>query len=175
MSNAPGWTTARERCSLAAHRPGTAMQPPTRPPVPTRDAFRWFHRIGTRWMDNDVYGHVNNVVYYSWIDTAVNRFLIDHGCLVIGQSPIIGIVADTGCRFLAQTAYPDDITVGLAVTRLGRSSVRYGIGIFRNDEDAASAHAHFVHVYVDRATMRPVPIPDAIRAELQKITNLEET
>jgi acyl-CoA thioester hydrolase len=151
------------------------MQPPTRPPVPTRDAFRWFHRIGTRWMDNDVYGHVNNVVYYSWIDTAVNRFLIDHGCLVIGQSPIIGIVADTGCRFLAQTAYPDDITVGLAVTKLGRSSVRYGIGIFRNDEDAASAHAHFVHVYVDRATMRPVPIPDAIRAELQKITNLEET
>lgn len=151
------------------------MQPPTRPPVPTRDAFRWFHRIGTRWMDNDVYGHVNNVVYYSWIDTAVNRFLIDHGCLVIGQSPIIGIVADTGCRFLAQTAYPDDITVGLAVTKLGRSSVRYGIGIFRNDEDAASAHAHFVHVYVDRATMRPVPIPDTIRAELQKITNLEET
>ena len=151
------------------------MQPPTRPPVPTRAAFRWFHRIGTRWMDNDVYGHVNNVVYYSWIDTAVNRFLIDHGCLVIGQSPIIGIVADTGCRFLAQTAYPDDITVGLATTRLGRSSVRYGIGIFRNDEDAASAHAHFVHVYVDRATMRPVPIPDPIRAELQKITNLEET
>ena len=156
-------------------QPGPPPPPPPPPPVPTRAAFRWFHRIGTRWMDNDVYGHVNNVVYYSWIDTAVNRFLIDHGCLVIGQSPIIGIVADTGCRFMAQTAYPDDITVGLATTKLGRSSVRYGIGIFRNDEDAASAHAHFVHVYVDRATMRPVPIPDPIRAELQKIINLEET
>lgn len=143
-----------------------------RPPPPRRADFRWFHALGTRWMDNDVYGHVNNVVYYSWIDTAVNRFLIDHGCLVIGQSEVVGIVAETGCRFIAQIAYPDDVTVGLAVGRLGRSSVRYEIGIFRDAEDTAAAAAHFVHVYVDRATMRPVPIPAHVRAELNKIANL---
>ena len=149
------------------------MSQPARPPAPTRGDFRWFHTIGTRWMDNDVYGHVNNVVYYSWIDTAVNRFLIDHGLLRIGQSEVVGIVAETGCRFLAQMAYPDDVTVGLAVAKLGRSSVRYSTGIFRNAEEGASAAGHFVHVYVDRATMRPVPIPENARAEMSKITNLE--
>lgn len=149
-------------------------QTATRTPPPTRGDFRWFHTIGSRWMDNDVYGHVNNVVYYSWIDTAVNRFLIDHGCLEIGRSEVIGIVAETGCRFLSQMAYPDDVTVGLAVAKLGRSSVRYAVGIFRNAEDTASAAAHFVHVYVERETMRPVPIPDFIRAEMQKISNLGE-
>jgi acyl-CoA thioester hydrolase len=147
------------------------MSPPVlRPPAPLRSAFSWFHGIGTRWMDNDVYGHVNNVVYYSWIDTAVNRFLIDHGCLEIGRSAVVGIVAETGCRFLAQMAYPDDVAVGLAVAKLGRSSVRYEAGIFRNAEPGASAVGHFVHVYVDRATMRPVPIPEPIRAELNKLT-----
>jgi len=149
------------------------MSQTARPPAPARRDFRWFHTIGTRWMDNDVYGHVNNVVYYSWIDTAVNRYLIDHGLLVIGRSEVVGIVAETGCRFLSQMAYPDDVTVGLAVARLGRSSVRYATGIFRNDEDAASAVGHFVHVYVDRATMRPVPIPQNARAAMSKITNLE--
>jgi acyl-CoA thioester hydrolase len=147
------------------------MSPPApRPPAPTRSTFRWFHAIGTRWMDNDVYGHVNNVVYYSWIDTAVNRFLIDRECLVIGRSETVGIVAETGCRFLAQMAYPDDVTVGLAVSNIGRSSVRYEAGIFRNAEHSASAAGYFVHVYVDRATMRPVPIPEFIRAELNKLT-----
>ncbi len=148
-------------------------QPSPRPPAPTRSAFRWFHTVGSRWMDNDVYGHVNNVVYYSWVDTAVNRFLIDHALLEIGVSEVIGIVAETGCRFIAQMAYPDDATVGLAVGLLGRSSVRYEIGIFRGGDDTASAVGHFVHVYVDRATMRPVPIPDHVRAELQKISNFE--
>ena len=143
----------------------------SRPPAPVRADFRWFHTVGSRWMDNDAYGHVNNAVYYSWVDTAVNRFLIDHGVLEIGRSEIIGIVAETGCRFLAQMAYPDDATVGLAVGKLGRSSVRYELGIFRNADDTASAAVHFVHVYVDRATMRPVPIPGFIRAELEKITN----
>ena len=143
----------------------------SRPPAPVRADFRWFHTVGSRWMDNDAYGHVNNAVYYSWVDTAVNRFLIDHGVLEIGRSEIIGIVAETGCRFLAQMAYPDDATVGLAVGKLGRSSVRYELGIFRNADDTASAAVHFVHVYVDRGTMRPVPIPGFIRAELEKITN----
>jgi acyl-CoA thioester hydrolase len=147
------------------------MSQTARPPAPARSAFRWFHGITTRWMDNDVYGHVNNVVYYSWVDTAVNRFLIDHGCLEIGRSPVVGIVAETGCRFIAQMAYPDDVTVGLAVARLGRSSVRYEVGIFRNLDDSASAVGHFVHVYVDRATMRPVPVPEHIRTVFEKISN----
>ena len=142
----------------------------SRPPAPVRADFRWFHTVSSRWMDNDVYGHVNNVVYYSWVDTAVNRFLIDHGLLEIGRSEVIGIVAETGCRFLAQMAYPDDATVGLAVGKLGCRSVRYELGIFRNADDTASAAVHFVHVYVDRATMRPVPIPERVRAELEKIT-----
>ena len=142
----------------------------SRPPAPVRADFHWFHTVGSRWMDNDAYGHVNNAVYYSWVDTAVNRFLIDRGLLEIGRSEFIGIVAETGCRFLAQMAYPDDATVGLAVAKLGRSSVRYELGIFRNADDTASAAVHFVHVYVDRATMRPVPIPGFIRAELEKIT-----
>ena len=146
-------------------------QPATRPPAPRRADFRWTHTIGSRWMDNDVYGHVNNVVYYSWIDTAVNRFLIDHGLLQIGHSETIGIVAETSCRFIAQMAYPDDATVGLAAAHLGRSSVRYEVAIFRNGDDTASAVGHFVHVYVDRATMRPVPMPDPVRAALEQISN----
>lgn len=141
----------------------------SRKPPPTRADFHWFMPITTRWMDNDPFGHVNNVVYYSWIDTAVNRFLIDHGLLDITGSEVIGIVAETGCRYFSEIAYPDDIVVGLAVETLGRSSVRYACGIFRGDADTASAVAHFVHVYCDRATMRPTPIPEHIRAEMQKI------
>lgn len=141
----------------------------SRPPPPTRDAFRYFVPITTRWMDNDVFGHVNNVVYYSWIDTAVNSFLTDRGLLDIATSPIIGIVAETGCRYLAQITHPDAITVGLRVETLGRSSVRYAVAVFRGDDAQASAEAHFVHVYVDRATMRPVPIPGPIRAEMENI------
>ena len=141
----------------------------SRPPPPSRADFRWFMPITTRWMDNDPFGHVNNVIYYSWIDTAVNRFLIDNGLLDIPTSPIVGIVAETGCRYFSEISYPDAVTVGLAVETLGRSSVRYACGIFRGDAAAASAAAHFVHVYCERATMRPVPIPDFIRAEMEKI------
>jgi acyl-CoA thioester hydrolase len=141
----------------------------SRPPPPSRADFRHFVPITTRWMDNDPYGHVNNAVYYSWIDTAVNRFLIDGGLLRIGHSDIIGIVAETGFRYLAQIAYPDHVTVGLRVATLGRSSVRYAAGVFRAEEPQAAGEGFFVHVYVDRATMRPVPIPDAIRAALRKI------
>lgn len=141
----------------------------TRKPPPTRADFRDFHPITTRWHDNDVFGHVNNTVYYSWIDTAVNRFLIASGALDLKHSPVIGIVAETGCRYLAEITYPDDVTIGLRVDHLGRSSVRYAAGIFRADDATASAEAHFVHVYVDRATMRPVPIPDHIRHAMQAI------
>ena len=142
----------------------------SRPPPATRSDFRWFLPITTRFMDNDAFAHVNNVIYYSWIDTAVNRFLMDHGLLDLLASPVIGIVAESGCRYRAQIAYPDDVTVGLRIDTLGNSSVRYGLGIFRADEDVASAEGHFVHVYVDRASMRPVPIPDYIRAVMQTIT-----
>jgi acyl-CoA thioester hydrolase len=140
-----------------------------RPAPEPRHAYPFFSRITTRWMDNDVYGHINNVVYYSWIDTAVNRFLIARGLLDLSGSSVVGVVAETGCRYLSQIAYPDDVTIGLRAAKLGRSSVRYAAGVFRADDDQASAEGHFVHVYVDRATMRPVPIPDFIRAELQTI------
>lgn len=141
----------------------------SRLPPPVRADYRWFHAITTRWMDNDVFGHVNNVVYYSWIDTAVNRFLLDHRLLELGASPVVGIVAETGCRYISQITYPDEVTVGIRVAKLGRSSVRYAVGIFRADADAASADGHFVHVYVERASMRPVAIPDFIRAGLEPI------
>jgi acyl-CoA thioester hydrolase len=139
-------------------------------PAPTkRSDYRHFVPITTRWMDNDAYGHVNNVVHYSWIDTAVNRFLIDRGLLDIAASAIIGIVAETGCRYLAQIGFPDAVTVGLRVANLGRSSVRYEVGIFRGDDATASAEGYFVHVYVERASMRPVPIPEHVRAEMEQI------
>lgn len=141
----------------------------SRPPPPTRADFRWFLPITTRWMDNDPFGHVNNVVYYSWVDTAVNRFLIERGLLDIAASPVVGIVAETGCRYFAEISYPEPVTVGIAVETLGRSSVRYGAGIFRGEEARASAAAHFVHVYCERASMRPVAIPDGVRAELETI------
>ncbi len=141
----------------------------SRLPPPVRAEYRWFHTITTRWMDNDAFGHVNNVVYYSWIDTAVNRFLLDHNLLDVVASPVIGIVAETGCRYISQIAYPDDVTVGIRVAKLGRSSVRYAVGIFRADAETASADGHFVHVYVDRASMRPVAVPDFIRVELERI------
>ena len=139
-------------------------------PPSVRADYRWFCAITTRWMDNDVYGHVNNVVYYGWIDTAVNRFLLDRGVLDPASSPAVGLVAETGCRYLSPITFPDDVTVGIRVTGLGRSSVRYAVGIFRGAVDVASAEGYFVHVYVDRASMRPVPIPDLFRAELERIT-----
>ena len=141
----------------------------SRPPPSVRADYRWFCAITTRWMDNDVYGHVNNVVYYGWIDTAVNRFLLDHGLLDLAASPAVGLVAETSCRYLAPITFPDDVTVGIRVATLGQSSVRYAAGIFRGEEDVASAEGYFVHVYVDRAGRRPVPIPDFIRVELERI------
>jgi acyl-CoA thioester hydrolase len=135
----------------------------------TRSDFRHFHSITTRWMDNDAYGHVNNVVYYSWFDTVVNQFLIAHGALDIEKSPVIGLVVETQCRYFASVAFPDEIRAGLRVAKLGKSSVRYEVGIFRGDEQHAAAHGHFVHVYVDRDSRKPVEIPAAMRALLQTV------
>ena len=134
-----------------------------------RPAYRHFLAIPTRWMDNDVYRHVNNVVYYSYFDTAVNHYLIEQDVLDIEQSPVIGLVVETACQYFAPIAFPDIVNVGLRVGKLGTSSVRYEIGIFRNDEDSASAQGHFVHVYVERASNRPTPLPGDLRAALEKI------
>jgi acyl-CoA thioester hydrolase len=141
----------------------------SRPPPSVRADYRWFCAVTTRWMDNDAYGHVNNVVYYSWIDTAVNRFLLDHGLLDLVASPAVGIVAETGCRYISPITYPDDVTVGIRVAKLGRSSVRYEVGIFRGEADSAAAEGYFVHVYADRVGRRPVAIPDFVRAGLERI------
>jgi acyl-CoA thioester hydrolase len=141
----------------------------TRPAPDARTAYRHFQRIPTRWMDNDVYGHVNNVVYYSYFDTVVNQYLIEQGVLEIESSPVIGLVVETQCRYFAPITFPDLVTAGLRVAKLGNSSVRYEIGLFRNDEEAASAQGHFIHVYVDRAARRPAQLPPAMRTALERI------
>ena len=134
-----------------------------------RSDYKHFHAITTRWMDNDAYGHVNNVVYYSWFDTVVNQFLIANDALDIEHSPVIGLVIETQCNYFASVAFPDRITAGVRVAKLGNSSVRYEVGIFRADEETASAQGHFVHVYVDRETRKPSAIPDRMRTLLQSI------
>lgn len=134
-----------------------------RTPPAARDAFAHFTAIDTRWSDNDAYRHVNNVVYYGFFDTAVNRLLIEAGALDLEASPAVGLVVETQCRYFAPISFPDRVHVGLRVARLGGSSIRYELGVFRNDEASASAEGHFVHVYVDRASNRPVPVPAAVR------------
>lgn len=131
-----------------------------------RAAWRHFDQISTRWLDNDAYGHVNNVVYYAWFDTAVNRYLIDGGVLDVQQGPVIGLVVETRCEYFASAAFPDTIHAGLRVARVGTSSVRYEVALFRNDDPDPIAQGHFVHVYVDRASRRPVPLPKALRDAL---------
>lgn len=136
-------------------------------PTPhTRSDYNHFLPIPTRWADNDVYGHVNNSVYYFYFDTVVNRFLIDEGLLEIGKSETVGLVVETGCSFFAPITFPDLIQAGLRVTKLGNSSVRYEIGLFRNDDDTASAQGHFVHVYVNEETRRPAALTVTMRRVL---------
>jgi acyl-CoA thioester hydrolase len=135
----------------------------------TRSAFLHLLAIPTRWMDNDNYGHVNNVQYYSYFDTAVNAFLISRGVLDIHADQAVGLVVDTGCSYFSSVSFPDTVHVGVRVAKLGNSSVRYELAIFRNDDPAPAAAGHFVHVYVDRASNRPVPIPAAVRAVLATI------
>lgn len=136
----------------------------------TRQDYRAFRTIQTRWMDNDVYGHMNNVVHYSLFDTAVNGWLIENGVLDIVHGEQIGLVVETGCRYFAEMAFPDLVTAGIRVTRLGTSSVRYEIGLFRNEEQSAAAEGFFIHVYVDRTSRRPTPLGMALRTALEGIT-----
>jgi acyl-CoA thioester hydrolase len=135
-------------------------------PLPRRGDFRVIRSIPTRWMDNDHYGHVNNVAYYSFFDTAVNGFLIEAAGTDIRELPAIGIVAESSCTFLSAISFPDTIHAGLAIEKLGTKSVVYRIALFRNDDDAACAVGRFVHVYVDRDTRRPVEIPAVIKNAL---------
>ncbi|EWS64312.1 acyl-CoA thioesterase [Hydrogenophaga aromaticivorans] len=143
--------------------------PATRPQARPRGHYRVFRTIGTRWMDNDVYGHVNNVVYYSWFDTAVNGWLIEQGALDIHGGEVIGLVIETQCNYFAPLAFPQTVHAGLRVAHLGSSSVRYEVGLFAEDGELAAACGHFVHVYVDRRTRRPVPLPTALKTVLETI------
>jgi acyl-CoA thioester hydrolase len=137
--------------------------------IGTRADYPRFTPITTRWMDNDVYGHVNNVVYYSFFDTAVNRTLIDAGVLDIHLGPVIGLVVETQCRYFAPLSFPQTIDAGMRVAHLGRSSVRYELGLFRQNDRNACAEGHFIHVYVDRGTRRPVPLADPLRSFLETL------
>ena len=139
-----------------------------RPAPQPRSAYRHFSSISTRWMDNDAYGHINNVVYYSYFDSVVNRYLIEAGALDLEHSEVIGLVVETHCNYYASLAFPQRIEAGLAVSRIGTSSVRYDIGLFAEAAPLAAACGHFVHVYVDRATRRPVTaLPAILQRALQ--------
>lgn len=140
-----------------------------RPQALPRSAYRVFRPIGTRWSDNDVYGHVNNVVYYSWFDTAINAHLIEQGALDIHGGEVIGLVIETQCNYFAPLAFPQTVWAGLRVAHLGSSSVRYEVGLFADGEDTAAACGHFVHVYVNRETRRPVPLPDILKNTLETL------
>jgi len=133
----------------------------------TRSDFGYWRKIPTRWADNDIYGHINNAAYYGFFDTAVNSVLIEKAGLDIHNSEIIGLVVETGCNYFAPMAYPDIIELGLRVARIGNSSVRYELGLFREDEIEISAQGHFVHVYVDRTNRRPVSLPSNMRTALE--------
>lgn len=135
----------------------------------TRDNYKQFYPITTRWMDNDYYGHVNNVTYYSYFDTAANQYLIEVGGLDLENSPVIGVVVNSSCTYKSSVAYPQRLEVGLRVDRLGNSSVQYGLAIFAEGESEASAFGQFIHVFVDRKTNRSVAIPASIRYALQNI------
>lgn len=147
--------------------PSRAAPPP--PPEDRREDYPHRLAIATRWFDNDLYGHVNNVVYYAFFDTVINRFLVDEGGLDIAGGEVIGVCVESGCRYLRSIAFPDGVEAGLRAAHVGRSSVRYEVGIFRAGDEALCAAGHFVHVFVDRVTRRPAPIPEQIRDALLRI------
>ncbi len=141
----------------------------TDPVAETRAAYPHFLTIPTRWMDNDIYGHVNNVVYYSYFDTVINEYLIREGGLDIHGDAIIGVCAESACCFRASFTFPEIIEAGLRIGHLGNRAVRYEIGLFSKGNETAAADGHFVHVFVERANMKAVPIPDGIRTALERL------
>jgi acyl-CoA thioester hydrolase len=142
----------------------------SRAPLSGREAYCVWRAITTRWADNDAYGHVNNTVYYAWFDTAVNAWLIEAGLLDVGAGDPIGLVVETGCRYAAPLAYPAPVEIGMAVDRVGTSSVTYRLGVFAEGRARAAAEGHFTHVYVGRESRRPVPLPDQWRRAFEAIT-----
>ena len=134
-----------------------------------RGDFKAWRQVTTRWADNDAYGHVNNTVYYEWFDSAVNAWLVEQGLLDIAAGDPIALVAETRCTYVAPLAFPEPVEVGLAIARLGKSSIRYRIGIFGQGSETAAADGEFVHVVVDRVTHRPVDIPPEWRAKLERL------
>ena len=145
------------------------MDTATEPRTERRGDFRHFLAIPTRWMDNDIYGHVNNVVYYSYFDTVINEYLIREGGLDIHQGQVVGYAVESNCRFHRPFSFPDTIDAALRVGHIGNTSVRYEIGMFRRGEDKPAATGHFVHVFVDRQSNKPTPIPASIRAALERL------
>ncbi|OOG47428.1 thioesterase family protein [Polaromonas sp. A23] len=147
------------------------MTSSTRPQAEPRSAYRIFRPIGTRWSDNDVYGHVNNVVYYSWFDTAVNGYLIESGAIDIHDGAVIGLVIETQCNYFSPLSFPQPVVAGIRVAHVGSSSVRYEVGLFAGPESEAlsAAKGHFIHVYVDRQTRRPVPLPPRLLTVLETL------
>src|SRR6185312_2108253 len=135
----------------------------------TRDDYRYIYSLPTRWTDNDVYGHVNNALYYGFFDTAINEYLIGAGRLDINSGPVIAFAAESQCQYLRPLAFPGVIDVGLRVGKLGNSSVRYELAVFKQGEPFAAAAGYFVHVFVDRVTQRPVPMPASIRSALERL------
>lgn len=140
-----------------------------RPAPQGRESYRHFLPIQTRWSDNDVYGHVNNVVYYGWFDTIVNEYLIRAGALDIERGAVVGLVVETQCSYFSELAFPQPVEAALRVARVGNSSVRYEIALFAAGAATASAQGHFIHVYVDRASRRPVPLPPPLRAAVERL------
>lgn len=136
------------------------------PPQHLRHDYRHFQPISTRWHDNDIYGHVNNVTYYSYFDSAVNAYLIEVGGLDIHNGEVVGFVVSSSCDYFASIAFPERIEIGLRVAKLGNSSVQYELAVFKQGEDEACAAGRFVHVFVERASNRPLPIPERLRAAL---------
>ena len=146
------------------------MIPIARPQPDPRGVYKAFRNIATRWSDNDLYGHVNNVVYYSWFDTAVNGFLIEQGAIDIHAGSVIGLVVETQCNYFAPLAFPQAVVAGIRVGNIGSSSVRYEIGLFAADEhDICAAKGHFIHVYVDRITRQPVALPPQLLSVLETL------
>jgi acyl-CoA thioester hydrolase len=142
---------------------------PPKPQPEPRAAYKALRLITTRWMDNDAYGHVNNVVYYSWFDTAVNAHLIEQGVLDIHHGETIGLVIETQCNYFAPLAFPQQVEAGIRVAKIGTSSVRYEVGLFAKGEPLTAAKGHFVHVYVDKASRRPVPLPSPLKTVLEQL------
>jgi acyl-CoA thioester hydrolase len=148
------------------------MSSPTsnlQPATSIRSRYKHFLPLQTRWADNDIYGHVNNVAYYGYFDTIVNGYLIAAGALDIHGGAVIGLVVETGCKYFSALAFPDKLEGALRVAKIGNSSVRYEIAIFKEGAESPAAEGHFIHVYVDRETRKPTPLPDALRQALEKI------